>query len=95
MPDCNDHHHGFELLATIDGMDTKFSCNIAHGMYSWLGAASEGGYIGSDPFSFLSAVLSHAAGDGHSRARCLKLHARRESAVKSACCLAVRWARRA
>ena len=62
VPQCNPEHHGFELLATIDGTDTKFSCNVAHGLYSWMGAASEGGYIGSDAFAFLSAVLSHAAG---------------------------------
>ena len=62
MPQCSPEHHGFELLATIDGTDTKFSCNVAHGLYSWMGAASEGGYIGSDAFAFLSAVLSHAAG---------------------------------
>jgi hypothetical protein len=30
----NPEHHGYELLATIDGMDTKFSCNLAHGPYS-------------------------------------------------------------
>eukprot|EP01046_Picozoa_sp_COSAG06_P002765 COSAG06_NODE_101_length_24097_cov_15.305150_4_plen_1590_part_00 len=62
VPPCNPEHHGFELLATIDGSDTKFSCNVAHGLYSWMGAASEGGYIGSDAFAFLSAILSHAAG---------------------------------
>jgi hypothetical protein len=62
VPPCNPEHHGFELLATIDGTDTKFSCNVAHGLYSWMGAASEGGYIGSDAFAFLSAILSHAAG---------------------------------
>ena len=27
VPACNAEHHGFELLATIDGTDTKFSCN--------------------------------------------------------------------
>ena len=55
-------HHGYELLATIDGTDTKFSCNLAHGLYSWMGAASEGGYLGSDFASFVSAVVSGAAG---------------------------------
>ena len=62
IPECNAARHGFELLATIDGTDTKFSCNLAHGLYSWVGAASEGGYLGSDPQAFLSAVLSGAAG---------------------------------
>jgi hypothetical protein len=42
VPACNVEHHGYELLATIDGTDTKFSCNQAHDLYSWMGAASEG-----------------------------------------------------
>eukprot|EP01046_Picozoa_sp_COSAG06_P004267 COSAG06_NODE_177_length_21031_cov_13.839528_6_plen_230_part_00 len=46
VPPCNAEHHGYELLATIDGTDTKFSCNLAHGLYSWMGATSEGGYRG-------------------------------------------------
>ena len=62
MPPCNAEHHGYELLATIDGTDTKFSCNLAHGLYSWMGAASEGGYLGADAQSFFSAVVSGAAG---------------------------------
>ena len=62
VPACNAEHHGYELLATIDGTDTKFSCNLAYGLYSWMGAASEGGYLGADSASFLSAVVSGAAG---------------------------------
>eukprot|EP01045_Picozoa_sp_COSAG04_P005318 COSAG04_NODE_245_length_18929_cov_6.708391_4_plen_3740_part_00 len=62
VPACNAEHHGYELLATIDGTDTKFSCNVAHGLYSWVGAASEGGYLGADFASFFSAVASGAAG---------------------------------
>jgi hypothetical protein len=62
VPACNAEHHGYELLATIDGTDTKFSCNLAHGLYSWMGAASEGGYLGADAQSFFSAVVSGAAG---------------------------------
>eukprot|EP01045_Picozoa_sp_COSAG04_P018253 COSAG04_NODE_1675_length_5968_cov_2.264270_5_plen_670_part_01 len=62
VPPCNPEHHGYELLATIDGTDTKFSCKLAHGLYSWVGAASEGGYLGSDFASFFSAVVSGAAG---------------------------------
>ena len=62
VPECSAEHHGYELLATIDGTDTKFSCNLAHGLYSWMGAASEGGYLGSDFASFFSAVVSGAAG---------------------------------
>ena len=62
VPPCNMAHHGYELLATIDGTDTKFSCNLAHGLFSWMGAASEGGYLGADSASFFSAVVSGAAG---------------------------------
>eukprot|EP01045_Picozoa_sp_COSAG04_P015029 COSAG04_NODE_1163_length_8013_cov_106.484963_1_plen_382_part_10 len=62
VPACNAEHHGFELLATIDGTDTKFSCNLAHGMYSWMGAASDGGFLGADILSFFSAIASGAAG---------------------------------
>ena len=62
VPSCNATTHGFELLATIDGTDTKFSCNVAHGLFSWMGAATEGGYLGADSTSFFSAVVSGAAG---------------------------------
>ena len=62
VPTCNVSHHGYELLAMIDGTDTKFSCNVANQRYSWVGAAALGGYIGSDPQAFLSAVLSGASG---------------------------------
>ena len=62
VPECNAEHHGYELLATIDGTDTKFSCNLAHGLYSWMGAASEGGYLGSDSAAFSTAIRSGAAG---------------------------------
>jgi len=62
VPDCNAEHHGYELLATIEGTDTKFSCNLAHGLYSWMGAASEGGYLGADAQSFFSVVVAGVAG---------------------------------
>ena len=62
VPACNAGHHGFELLATIDGSDTKFSCNLAHGLFSWMGAASMGIYLGDDFASFFSSVISGAAG---------------------------------
>ena len=42
--------------------DTKFSCNLAHGLYSWMGAARDGGFLGRDFASFFSAVASSAAG---------------------------------
>eukprot|EP01050_Picozoa_sp_SAG11_P015183 SAG11_NODE_1943_length_4020_cov_8.087733_4_plen_538_part_00 len=62
-PPCNSTHHGFELLATIDGADTKFSCNLANNLYSWTGVASApGGYIGSNLDAFRSSLNSGAAG---------------------------------
>jgi hypothetical protein len=66
VPACNATTHGYELLATIDGTDTKLSCNLAHNnIYSWLGHAADGGYIGTDLRSWQSAVLSGAAGLYH------------------------------
>lgn len=62
VPPCNAEYHGYMLLLNIDGDDSKFSCNLAHGLYSWMGAASEGGYLGADFASFFSAVVSGAAG---------------------------------
>ena len=62
VPPCNAEYHGYMLLLNLDGDDSKFSCNLAHGLYSWVGAASEGGYLGADAQSFFSAVISGAAG---------------------------------
>ena len=62
IPECNAVRHGFILLLNLDGDDTKLSCNLAHGLYSWISAASLGGYIGADSASFFSAVVSGAAG---------------------------------
>ena len=62
VPECGRDLHGCLLLLNIDGDDTKLSCELQHGLYSWLGAASEGGFIGSDFASFFSAVVSGAAG---------------------------------
>eukprot|EP01050_Picozoa_sp_SAG11_P016231 SAG11_NODE_2190_length_3706_cov_28.760189_2_plen_664_part_00 len=62
VPECNATHHGFELLATIDGTDTKFSCNLANMLFSWVGAAALGGFLGQNVAAFVSAVISGAAG---------------------------------
>jgi hypothetical protein len=62
IPECGADTHGWILLLNLDGTDTKFSCSLAHGLYSWMGAASEGGYLGADIQSFLSAVISGVAG---------------------------------
>ena len=63
VPQCSNQLHGDILLLNIDGDDSKFSCNFAHGKYSWVGAASEGGYLGKDVQAFFSAVSSGAAGN--------------------------------
>ncbi len=39
VPTCSDKYHGFLMLLNIDGDDTKLSCELQHGLYSWLGAA--------------------------------------------------------
>jgi hypothetical protein len=62
VPTCNSTTHGYELLATIDGSDTKLICSLAHGLHSWTGDASLGGYIGNDFSAFFSSVVSGAAG---------------------------------
>ena len=62
VPACNMTTHGYELLATIDGTDTKFSCSISNLLFSWVGAAALGGFLGSNAVAFVSAVISGAAG---------------------------------
>jgi hypothetical protein len=54
---------GYELLATIDGTDTQFSCNLTISLYSWIGAtALAGGFLGQNVAAFVSAVISGATG---------------------------------
>jgi hypothetical protein len=62
VPACNATRHGYELLATIGGTDTTFSCNLANLLYSWIGAAALGGFLGHNVAAFVSAVISGAAG---------------------------------
>jgi hypothetical protein len=62
VPTCDATHHGYELIATIDGTDTKFSCTLANMLYSWVRTAALGGYIGNDIDIFLSTIISGAAG---------------------------------
>jgi hypothetical protein len=47
----------------IDGEDSKYSCELHHSKYSWMGSAADGGYLGRDVLAFLSALLSAAAGE--------------------------------
>jgi hypothetical protein len=62
VPVCSEALHGDLLLANIDGEDSKYSCELHHGQFSWMGAASDGGYLGRDSIAFLSSLLSGAAG---------------------------------
>eukprot|EP01050_Picozoa_sp_SAG11_P010975 SAG11_NODE_1132_length_5752_cov_8.739685_7_plen_272_part_00 len=64
VPSCNatTQCHGFELLATIDGTDTKFSCNLANMLCSWVGAAALGGFLSRNVQAFVSTVISGAVG---------------------------------
>eukprot|EP01052_Picozoa_sp_SAG31_P014912 SAG31_NODE_943_length_10852_cov_22.874454_3_plen_128_part_00 len=62
MSHSNATTHGYEMLATVDGTDTKFSCNLANMLFSWVGAAALGGFLGQNVAAFVSAVISGAAG---------------------------------
>eukprot|EP01052_Picozoa_sp_SAG31_P025190 SAG31_NODE_2195_length_6220_cov_9.014703_1_plen_439_part_10 len=61
-PECNSFTYGFLLSMEIDGRGTVMTCNVMDGSYSWQGQAALGGFIGSNPQAFLSAVLSGASG---------------------------------
>eukprot|EP01043_Picozoa_sp_COSAG02_P018612 COSAG02_NODE_873_length_16302_cov_113.473616_15_plen_884_part_00 len=62
IPTCNADLHGDLLLANIDGEDSKYSCELHHTLYSWIGGGSDGGYLGEDAVAFLSSLLSGAPG---------------------------------
>jgi hypothetical protein len=62
VPQCNSLTYGFLLSIEIDGRGTVMTCNKMGVLFSWQGQASLGGYIGSDFDSFLSSVISGAAG---------------------------------
>eukprot|EP01047_Picozoa_sp_COSAG01_P057686 COSAG01_NODE_6700_length_3538_cov_2.277406_3_plen_745_part_00 len=62
VPACSPALHGDLLLMNLNGEDSKYSCELHHGLHSWVGSATDGGYLGSDARAFVSAVLSGAAG---------------------------------
>lgn len=39
IPECGASVHGFLLLLNIEGNDSKLSCELHRGLYSWVGAA--------------------------------------------------------
>lgn len=62
IPKCDESRHGHMLLATIDGEDSSYSCEIHHGLYSWVGKAGGGGTMGHDTQIFVSTLIVGAAG---------------------------------
>eukprot|EP01047_Picozoa_sp_COSAG01_P036824 COSAG01_NODE_2893_length_6905_cov_4.717455_6_plen_939_part_00 len=62
VPSCGTSLHGDLLLLAVNGEDSKYSCELHNGLYSWVGPAADGGFIGSDVTTFVSAVVSGAAG---------------------------------
>ena len=39
VPGCSEEYHGYLMLLNIEGDDSKLSCELHHGLYSWVGAA--------------------------------------------------------
>eukprot|EP01051_Picozoa_sp_SAG22_P012201 SAG22_NODE_1246_length_5017_cov_20.060175_2_plen_602_part_00 len=62
IPLCEAETHGFLLLLNIDGTDTTLTCSLSDLLYSWVGAAALGGFLGRNVQAFVSAVISGAAG---------------------------------
>ncbi len=62
IPECDESLHGYLLLFNINGNDSKLTCELHGGSYSWVGAASDGGYIGSHTVSFTASINSAAPG---------------------------------
>ena len=62
IPECVPELHGDLLLANIDGEDSRYSCELHHSLYSWMGSGADGGFLGRDAIAFLSSLLSGAAG---------------------------------
>ena len=62
IPRCSEKLRGDLLLLNVNGNDNKYSCELAHGLYSYVGPAGDGGYLGEDIRTFFSAVSVAAAG---------------------------------
>eukprot|EP01051_Picozoa_sp_SAG22_P008459 SAG22_NODE_645_length_8202_cov_5.985684_1_plen_288_part_10 len=63
IPLCEEATNGFLLLLNVNGEDTKLTCELHHGFFSWLGGASDGGCIGDDVAACSSSINSGAAGN--------------------------------
>ena len=62
VPECSERYHGYLMLLNINGRDSKLSCELHRGHYSWVGAAADGGYLGADVDTFTSSITSAAPG---------------------------------
>jgi hypothetical protein len=62
IPKCDESRHGHMMLATINEEDSSYSCEIHHGLYSWVGKAGGGGTMGHDTQIFVSTLIVGAAG---------------------------------
>eukprot|EP01047_Picozoa_sp_COSAG01_P042829 COSAG01_NODE_3764_length_5719_cov_9.441815_5_plen_739_part_01 len=62
VPQCTQKVRGDLLLLDYGGEDHKYSCERHDDYYSWIGPAAEGGYLGKNVRTFVSAVISGAAG---------------------------------
>ena len=62
VPWCDEALHGDQLLLSLAGNDAKFTCEFRNGLHSWVGPATDGGYLGADFATFFSSVVSGAAG---------------------------------
>jgi hypothetical protein len=60
IPACAMTCYGDELLLSLDGDDTKMSCEMRNGLLSWI--ALNGGFLGPDALTFSSSLNSGAAG---------------------------------
>jgi hypothetical protein len=45
VPDCSEAYHGFLMLLNIEGDDSKLSCELHHGLYSWVGSSVRSAHL--------------------------------------------------
>jgi hypothetical protein len=58
------------LLLSLDGDDTKMTCEKRNGLLSWI--ALNGGFMGPDSSTFSSTMNSGAAGTVRAGRRCFR-----------------------
>jgi hypothetical protein len=59
---CDVSTAGDVLLLTHNGNDVRLLCQLANFLYSWIGAAGLGGFLGENVAAFVSAVISGVSG---------------------------------